>query len=53
MTSEDPRQRLTEWFRVLREPLRRFIAGRRRAGYLDSDDVAQEVFLRLLRHADD
>jgi RNA polymerase sigma factor (sigma-70 family) len=51
MNSEDSRQRLTNWFRVLREPLRRFIDGRRGAAYLDSDDVAQEVFLRLLRHS--
>jgi RNA polymerase sigma factor (sigma-70 family) len=48
----DRRSRLAEWFRDLRGPLRRFIAGRRDAAQLDADDVAQEVFLRLLRYAD-
>jgi RNA polymerase sigma factor (sigma-70 family) len=51
MTLEDPRSRLVRWFRELRGPLRRFIAGRRSVVPLDLDDVAQEVFLRLLRHA--
>jgi len=42
--------RLAEWFRELRAPLRRFIARRRGVSSADLDDVAQEVFLRLLRY---
>ena len=42
--------RLAEWFRQLRVPLRRFIAERRGVATADLEDVAQEVFLRLLRY---
>lgn len=42
--------RLAMWFRELQLPLRRFIAGRRGIVPADLDDVAQEVFLRLLRY---
>lgn len=42
--------RLVEWFRNLRRPLRRFLALRRGVASADLDDVAQEVFLRLLRY---
>jgi RNA polymerase sigma factor (sigma-70 family) len=48
--SADRHGRLIEWFRELRLPLRRFIAGRRGIVPADLDDVAQEVFLRLLRY---
>ncbi len=48
---EDRRSRLAEWFRELGVPLKRFIAARRGAVPMDIDDVAQEVFLRLLRSA--
>lgn len=41
--------RLTEWFHQLHVPLRRFIA-RRSVASADLEDVAQEVFLRLLRY---
>lgn len=44
-----PHSRLAEWFRQLRVPLRRFIA-RRSVAPADLEDVAQEVFLRLLRY---
>lgn len=43
-------RRLAQWFRELRVPLRRFIAARRGLAPADLDDVAQEVFLRLLRY---
>ena len=43
-------RRLAEWFREWRTPLRRFIARRRGVSAADIDDVAQEVFLRLLRY---
>jgi RNA polymerase sigma factor (sigma-70 family) len=42
--------RLVEWFRELRSPLRRFLTFRRGVAPVDLDDVAQEVFLRLLRY---
>lgn len=42
--------RLAEWFRRWHSPLRQFLAGRGRAWPADLDDVAQEVFLRLLRY---
>jgi RNA polymerase sigma-70 factor (ECF subfamily) len=41
--------RLAKWFRELRQPLRRFLSARRGVAHADLDDVAQEVFLRLLR----
>lgn len=41
--------RLADWFRELRAPLRRFLGSRRGVAHVDVDDVAQEVFLRLLR----
>lgn len=47
---EEAHGRLVEWFRELRAPLRRFIARRRGVAPCDLDDVAQEVFLRLLRY---
>jgi RNA polymerase sigma factor (sigma-70 family) len=50
ISSDARRKRLAEWFRELHRPLRRFIASRRGAVLMDLDDVAQEVFLRLLRY---
>jgi RNA polymerase sigma-70 factor (ECF subfamily) len=41
---------LADWFRDLHGPLRRFIGRRRNLASADLDDVAQEVFLRLLRY---
>jgi RNA polymerase sigma-70 factor (ECF subfamily) len=45
--SENP---LADWFRRWRTPLRRFLASRSAVRPADFDDVAQEVFLRLLRY---
>ena len=42
--------RLIEWFRELRSPLRKFLSFRGSVAPADLDDVAQEVFLRLLRY---
>lgn len=42
--------RLTEWFRQWRMPLRRFLSVRRNHCSADLDDIAQEVFLRMLRY---
>jgi len=43
-------RRLVAWFQDLRKPLRRFIARRRNLSAADLDDVAQEVFFRILRY---
>ena len=50
MSKLDPQNRLVEWFRRWRTPLRRFLASRNAVRPADFDDVAQEVFLRLLRY---
>lgn len=50
MASEAHRAWLAEWFRDWRGPLRRFLARKRFASNADIDDIAQEVFLRLLRY---
>jgi RNA polymerase sigma factor (sigma-70 family) len=42
--------RLADWFREWHFPLRRFLARRRAGSAADIDDIAQEVFLRLLRY---
>ena len=42
-------ERLADWFRDWQQPLRRYLARRRLCRDSDVDDVAQEVFLRLLR----
>jgi len=50
MTDHDSGLRLVEWFRQWRLPLRRFLIGRGMVPASDLDDVAQEVFLRLMRY---
>jgi len=50
MTDRDTRGRLTDWFRQWRMPLRKFLIGRGSVPVSDLDDVAQEVFLRLMRY---
>jgi RNA polymerase sigma factor (sigma-70 family) len=42
--------RLTDWFREWQLPLRRFLLRRRAGSAADIDDIAQEVFVRLLRY---
>ncbi len=44
------KDRLTDWFRQWRMPLRRFLSVRRSHSSSDLDDIAQEVFLRMLRY---
>jgi RNA polymerase sigma-70 factor (ECF subfamily) len=39
------------WFREWQSPLRKFLSRRRVGCAADIDDIAQEVFLRLLRYA--
>jgi RNA polymerase sigma factor (sigma-70 family) len=50
MSKPGQENRLVEWFRRWRTPLRRFLASRNAVHPADFDDVAQEVFLRLLRY---
>ena len=49
MTSGDAKRRISDWFRQWRSPLRRFL-GKTGVPAADVDDVAQEVFLRLMRY---
>jgi len=50
MSEQDPKNRLADWFRQWGAPLRKFLRGRRVIPASDLDDVAQEVFLRLMRY---
>jgi RNA polymerase sigma factor (sigma-70 family) len=50
MTSHHAKSRLSDWFRQWRLPLRKFLIGKVGVATADVDDVAQEVFLRLLRY---
>lgn len=47
------RHRLASWFREWRRPIRHWLSRRSSVPAADLDDVAQEVFLRLLRYGDD
>ena len=49
-TGGSPPSKLGNWFREWRLPLRRFLARQRAGCAADIDDIAQEVFLRLLRY---
>jgi DNA-directed RNA polymerase specialized sigma24 family protein len=42
--------RVGNWFRDWQRPLRRFLARQRAGCAADIDDIAQEVFLRVLRY---
>ena len=53
MRTRASQDRLTDWFtrfRLWRGPLRKFLSARWSVSASDLDDVAQEVFLRLLRY---
>lgn len=50
MTDYSSRSRLVAWFRQWRGPLRKFLLGRGTVPVADLEDVAQEVFLRLMRY---
>lgn len=50
MTTDDAKRRLSSWFLQWRLPLRRFLLGKTGVRAADVDDVAQEVFLRLMRY---
>ena len=49
MTSADAKRRISDWFHKWRLPLRRFL-GRAGVPAADVEDIAQEVFLRLMRY---
>jgi RNA polymerase sigma factor (sigma-70 family) len=44
--------RATEWFHAWRQPLCRWLRGRASVPAAEIDDLAQEVFLRVLRYSD-
>ncbi len=50
MGEVDPKRRLADWFRQWRSPLRKFLLRRGSVPASDLDDIAQEVFLRLMRY---
>jgi RNA polymerase sigma-70 factor (ECF subfamily) len=50
MTDRHTSRRLSDWFRQWRVPLRKFLTGKGAVRAADLDDVAQEVFLRLMRY---
>jgi RNA polymerase sigma factor (sigma-70 family) len=50
MRDEDTARRLADWFRQWRGPLRKFLRGRAAVPAAELDDLAQEVFLRLMRY---
>lgn len=52
--AREPRNnRLTSWFKRWRKPIRQWLSRRSTVPAADLDDLAQEVFLRLLRYSDD
>jgi RNA polymerase sigma-70 factor (ECF subfamily) len=50
MSDRDSKHRIAYWFSQWRGPLRKFLVGRSAVPASDLDDVAQEVFLRLMRY---
>jgi RNA polymerase sigma factor (sigma-70 family) len=50
MSDAEGKLRLAAWFQQWRQPLRAFLRNRGTVPSGDVDDVAQEVFLRLLRY---
>lgn len=50
MNDRDANRRLADWFRRWRVPLRKFLVRKGAIPAADLEDVAQEVFLRLMRY---
>lgn len=46
----DRRRALADWFSDWQQPLRRFLTRRKVGSAADIEDIAQEVFLRLIRY---
>jgi RNA polymerase sigma-70 factor (ECF subfamily) len=51
--SDARNHRLVAWFKRWRKPIRQWLSHRSSVPTADLDDLAQEVFLRLLRYSDD
>jgi RNA polymerase sigma-70 factor (ECF subfamily) len=50
MGNSPPPDRLVQWFLQWREPICRFLGARRAVNKANIDDIAQEVFLRMVRY---
>src|SRR6185295_17036162 len=50
MGNGDTRKRLSDWFGQWQPPLRKYLGLRRMVPPADIEDVAQEVFLRMMRY---
>jgi RNA polymerase sigma-70 factor (ECF subfamily) len=50
MRDPETKRRVAAWFGQWQAPLRKFLIGKTALPVADLDDVAQEVFLRLLRY---
>lgn len=50
MMNDNSKSRLSDWYRQWRSPLRKFLSSKVGVAVSDVDDIAQEVFLRLLRY---
>jgi RNA polymerase sigma factor (sigma-70 family) len=50
---DDRSSRLAAWFQRWRRPVRHWLSDRSAVPAAELDDLAQEVFLRLLRYSDD
>jgi RNA polymerase sigma-70 factor (ECF subfamily) len=50
VTTVEAKRRLSDWFRQWRLPLRKFLLGKVGVRTADVEDVAQEVFLRIMRY---
>lgn len=47
-----PNNRVAQWFKVWRKPVRHWLSRRAAVPAAELDDLAQEVFLRLLRYSE-
>lgn len=50
MSDQENKRRLADWYGQWQAPLRKFLIGKTALPQAELDDVAQEVFLRLLRY---
>lgn len=50
--SDSPNNRFAQWFREWRKPVRHWLSRRAAVPAAELDDLAQEVFLRLLRYSE-
>ena len=50
--TDNPNNRFAQWFREWRKPVRHWLSRRAAVPAAELDDLAQEVFLRLLRYSE-